>query len=163
MNNPKIASVPPSNIHDETLSKFLGYQLKRSFNVIQTDLTKTLKPFDLRMLTFSALVFIVDNSGLSQSQLADAMDIERPNLVIIIDELEQRELIVRDRVQTDRRMYALRATLAGQRLCKKAVAADVAHEAKLLDGLDKDTRESIMVALRTLRNHIESKPTGSDL
>ena len=77
---------------DATLRNFVGYRMKRAFNVVQADLTKTLKPFDLRMLTYTALVLIVDNPGLRQSQLADAMDIERPNLVVLIDELERRDL-----------------------------------------------------------------------
>lgn len=144
-------------IDDEALRDFLGYQMKRAFNVIQTDLTQTLKPFKLRMLTYTALVLIVDNPGLSQSQLADAMDIERPNLVVIIDELEQRALIVRDRVLTDRRMYALRATLPGKRLCKKALAAGKAHEARLLEGLDEQTCINLASALSAFNKHLHSR------
>ncbi len=155
MSNTKLASVATSRVSDDTLRKFVGYHLKRSFNVIQADLTQTLKPFDLRMLTFTALVFIVDNPGISQSQLADAMDIERPNLVVIIDELEQRELIVRDRVQTDRRMYALKATLTGKRLSKKAIAASAAHEARLLAGLNKEERKNLMATLKALGSHLQ--------
>ena len=41
------------------------------------------------MLTYTALVLIVDNPGLNQSRLAQVMDIERPNLVNVIDELEE--------------------------------------------------------------------------
>ncbi len=138
--------------NDETLQRFVGYHLKRAFNVVQVDLTQTLKPYDLRMLTYSALVLIVDNPGLSQSHLADAMDIERPNLVVIVDELEQRELIMRERVPTDRRAYALHATLKGQRLFKKAVDAVTAHEAALFEGIDQDTRDTVVSALRLIRS-----------
>lgn len=138
--------------NDETLQRFVGYHLKRAFNVVQTDLTLTLKPFELRMLTYSALLLIVDNPGLSQSQLADAMDIERPNLVVILDELEQRELILRERVPTDRRAYALRATLKGQRLFRRTVKAVVAHEEALFNGIDAQTRETIVSALLLIRS-----------
>ncbi|WP_209595752.1 MarR family transcriptional regulator [Ruegeria sp. HKCCSP351] len=140
----------PNMISDATLRGFVGYRMKRAFNVVQEDLTTTLRPFDLRMLTYTALVLIVDNPGLRQSQLADAMDIERPNLVVIIDELERRELIVRDRVPTDRRAYALRTTLAGRQLYEKAVAAVTAHEGKLLAGLDDATITTVFDALRTI-------------
>lgn len=132
--------------NDETLQSFLGYHLKRGFNVVQGDLTKTLKPFELRMLTL-----IVDNPGLSQSQLADAMDIERPNLVVIVDELEQRELITRDRVPTDRRAYALRSTLKGQHLFKRAVAAVTLHEQALFQGIDPETRTLIVSAMKQIQ------------
>lgn len=126
------------SVSDRTLRSFHGYQIKRAFNAIQTDLNRTLKPFDLRMLTYSALVLIVDNPGLRQSQLAEAMDIERPNLVVIVDELEGRDLILRDRLPSDRRAYALKATLAGQRLCQKAVGAVRAHEEAMMRGISAD-------------------------
>lgn len=143
-----------TRISDATLRRFLGYHMKRAFNVIQADLAQTLKPFELRMLTYTALVLIVDNPGLRQSQLADAMDIERPNLVVIIDELERRELITRDRVPTDRRAYALHATLTGRQLCDKAVAAVTAHENQLLEGLEEDMVAEMIAAMK----QIEKRP-----
>ncbi|WP_300514665.1 MarR family transcriptional regulator [Aliiroseovarius sp.] len=151
MTQPDQTITPPSTISDETLRRFLGYHMKRAFNVVQADLTATLKPFDLRMLTYTALVLICDNAGLSQAQLAAAMDIERPNLVVIIDELERRELINRTRVPTDRRTYALIPTLAGRRLCDQAVAAVEAHEAKLFAGLDDEMRAAMVAILSKVR------------
>jgi len=141
-----------TRVSDETLRNFIGYHMKRAFNVVQSDLAHTLKPFDLRMLTYTALVLIVDNPGMRQSQLADAMDIERPNLVVIIDELERREIITRDRVPTDRRAYALKATLAGRQLYDKAVAAVTAHEEKLLAGLDADAIETVIAAMKAIEH-----------
>lgn len=141
-------------VSDETLRGFVGYHMKRAFNVIQADLTRTLKPFELRMLTYTALILIVDNPGLRQSQLADAMDIERPNLVVIVDELERRELITRDRSEHDRRAYSLKATLAGRQLCEKAVEAVTAHEERLLRGLDEDTRQSVINAMRLIETSL---------
>ncbi len=135
------------SFNSETLDRFIGYHMKRAFNVVQADLSRTLTEFDLRMLTYTALVLIVDNPNLSQSKLAAAMDIERANLVVIVDELEQRELIVRDRVPTDRRAYALNATLSGRRLCKKAVAAVVAHESKLFSAMSKKAKTMLINTL----------------
>ncbi|MBN9673804.1 MarR family winged helix-turn-helix transcriptional regulator [Roseibium aggregatum] len=137
-------------VSDKTLRSLHGYQMKRTFNVIQSDLIQTLKPFDLRMLTYTALVLIVDNPGLRQSQLAEAMDVERPNLVVILDELERRDLIVRDRLKTDRRAYALKATLSGRRLCEKAVAAVSKHEEHLLRGIGPEDRAVAIEVMRRI-------------
>ncbi|WP_146346357.1 MarR family winged helix-turn-helix transcriptional regulator [Falsiphaeobacter marinintestinus] len=152
MTHPERTPPAPVEINDDTLRGFVGYHIKRAFNVIQDDLTATLKPFGLRMLTHTALILIVDNPGLSQSQLAAAMDIERSNLVVIIDELEGRELIIRDRVPNDRRAYALKATLTGRRLCEKAVAACTDHEARIFAGLDTSTRDTLLKVLSSVRN-----------
>ena len=137
--------------YDETLDELFGYHLKRAVNVLQLDLKAALKPFDLRMLTYTALVLIVDNPGLRQSQLAEAMDVERPNMVVIIDTLETRKLISRDRVPTDRRAYALHATLGGRRLCEKATIAVKDHEDRLLHELSPEMRQTVIAALKLIR------------
>jgi len=153
MSGRKPAIGPPADaeVSDAILERFLGYRMKRAFNVIQTDLTETLKPFELRMTSYTALVLIMDNPGLSQSQLAAVMDIERPNLVVIVDELERRDLITRDRLETDRRTYALNVTLAGRRLCEKAMKAVERHEEKLLARLTPEMRETVAEAMTLIR------------
>lgn len=140
-----------AQIDDSTLEAHMGYNLKRAFNVIQSDLTHALKPLGLRMLTYTALVLIVDNPGLRQSQLAEVMDVERPNLVVIIDDLEARGLITRDRVPTDRRAYALVATTKGQDLCRQANKAIHDLEERLLSGVSVEDRRRIIESMRIIR------------
>ncbi len=142
---------PVVSVSDRRLRGHFGYQLKRAFNVIQSDLARTLKPFELRMLTYTALVLVAENPGLRQSQLADAMEIERPNLVAIIEELERRLLVERHRVPNDRRAYALEVTPAGRTLVHRATAAVETHEAAFLQGLEPETRAAATEALK----HIE--------
>ena len=73
----------------------------------------------MRITTYSALNLIVENPGIRQSELAKALDIERPNTVVILDDLEHPGWIDRRRVETGRRAYALFATLAGQRFATR--------------------------------------------
>lgn len=145
---PDHSPFPPTQISDATLRRFLSYYMKRAFNVVQANLTATLKPFDLRMPTYTALVLICGNPGLGQTQLAQAMDIERPNLVVIIDELERRKLINHTRVPTDRRAYALIPTLAGRPPCDQAVEV---YEAKQFAGLGQEMRTAMIDALFKVR------------
>lgn len=134
-------------IDDATLRQFSGYGMKRAFNAVQADLNAALAPHGLRMLTFSALVIVVDNPGLRQSQLADALAIERPNLVLVVDELERAEWITRNPAPGDRRAYALTPTEAGRRLYAQAVASVQAHEAEMTRALSDAERESLKSAL----------------
>ncbi|WP_193183083.1 MarR family winged helix-turn-helix transcriptional regulator [Nisaea sediminum] len=154
MRSAKAEIVPPpdSEVSDRLLERFLGYRLKRAFNVIQSDLTETLKPFGLRMTSYTALVLIMSNPGLSQSQLADVMDMERPNLVVIVDELERRGLIARDRLKTDRRTYALNVTRAGRQLSEEAMTAAERHEARVLKRLTPEMRATVATAMTLIRN-----------
>ena len=143
------ATVPvqPDRISDATLRGLVGYNMKRAFMVISADLARTLEPFELRMHTFTALTLVADNPGLSQSQLAAAMAMERPNLVVIVDELETRGLITRDRVPTDRRVYALHITAEGARMLAAATRAAARHEAALLGAMPREEQAALVATL----------------
>jgi len=135
---------------DATLRGFVGYGMKRAFAVIQQDVNACLAPLGLRMLTFSALVVVRDTPGVRQSQLAEILMIERPNLVLILDELEGADLLVRTRAREDRRAFELRVTLRGRRLCEAAVAAVAAHDARMTEGMDAAARAALVAALRRI-------------
>lgn len=141
---------------EATLRLFAGYHMKRAFNVVQADLSARLKPLGLRMVTFSTLALIVENPGLRQSQLADALAIERPNFVMIIDELHRKGLITRDRATDDRRAYALRVTESGDETFALALAAVQAHERQMFGGLTLAEREAFIETLRK----VETRPQG---
>ena len=140
---------------DAALRGLFGYSLKRAFNAIQADLTLTLRPFELRMLTFSLLAVIVDNPGVRQSQLAQVLAIERPNMVVLIDELERRELITRERELADRRAYALTCTLTGRQLYDKARMAVLAHESRFLEQLEPGHTDEILASLRKIERNVK--------
>jgi len=160
MTGPSVQTiVGATSVSDASLRKFAGYQMKRSFNVLQVDLLKRLKPFGLRMVTFSTLTLIVDNPGLSQSQLAEAMAMESPNFVGIVDELHRKGLIVRDRATDDRRAYALCATDVGAKVLAQAFAAVQAHEDQLLGALTLNEREALVAMLRKVETGPKGKTT----
>ena len=65
----------------------------------------------------------------------ESLEIERSNLVVIIDGLQRRGLITRKRNRDDRRSFAVHPTKAGKALCEQSVAAVLAHERRLFSGL----------------------------
>jgi DNA-binding MarR family transcriptional regulator len=97
------------------------------------------------------------NPGLRQAQLASLMDMERPNLVAIIDELQNRGLLTRDRSPNDGRAYALHLTPQGHDLRTRATRAVEQHEERLTDGLRDADRPLIDAALARIRRNAESR------
>lgn len=138
---------------DATLRGFLGYGLKRAFNVLQAEVNATLAPMGLRMITFSVLAVIRDAPGISAAGLAQVLGLERPNLVLILDELEGGGLITRTRARSDRRTHELRATLAGRKLAQRATEALAAHEDRMTEGLDAAQREAMRTALARIEDN----------
>ncbi|MCW1930953.1 MarR family winged helix-turn-helix transcriptional regulator [Pararhodobacter zhoushanensis] len=135
---------------DRTLRAFIGYDMKRALNVVLGDLGIVLAGFGLRMTTYSTLVVIRDNPGLRQTRLAEILMIERPNLVLILDDLEEAELVTRIRAPDDRRAYELTATPKGKRLCEQATAAVNGHDTRMTRGLSDEEVAALHRALRQI-------------
>lgn len=140
------------SVSDARLEQFTGYLMKRAFNVVQSDLARVLDPFGLRMLSFSTLMVVIDNPDITQTQLAQALSVERSNIVVVLDVLEEAGLLKRNPVPRNRRAYALRATLAGQRLAEKASRAVAEHEARLFSGLTASEHAVLRTALGRLKS-----------
>ncbi|MEM0949300.1 MAG: MarR family transcriptional regulator [Pseudomonadota bacterium] len=140
----------PTRITDQSLRQFAGYTMKRAFNAIRADVTAALAPFELRMVTFSALSVIVENPGLRQSQLADALLIERPNIVALVDELVRHGLVEKAKSSTDRRALSLVPTLLGVDSCARATAAVAAHDRRMTAALSSTARTELIEMLKSI-------------
>lgn len=140
---------------DTVLQHMTGYQLKRAYINVQPVTQNALAEVDLRVISFSCLSMIVDNPGIVQFELAQALQMERSNLVVVVDELERRDLITRERVMTDRRRYALTATLLGRRLRDRAAKKAGDAEQKLLSALSQEEQQTLRVLLGRIGRHDE--------
>ena len=135
---------------DQLLRGFIGYQLKRAYMVIQAAVAEILEEHDLKVTGFSALAIIIENPGLTQTALAQALKIERSSVVVIVDTLENRDLITRNKVETDRRQYALMPTLRGRRLFDRLAAAIQHRERGLIAKMNDDEQQILTEGLRAI-------------
>jgi DNA-binding MarR family transcriptional regulator len=138
----------PQDKPDAGLGRFIGYNLKRAHSVVQADLAGVLAGFDLRAVSYSALTVIVGQPGISQSELAEALRIERSNLVQLIDELSARGLLTRAPVKGDRRRHALMPTAEGIALAGQATGAVAEHEDRIFAGLTPAERAALIGLLQ---------------
>lgn len=152
---------------DKALRRLTGYCLKRATAAAGSAAAEILRGFGLRRTTFSALSVIAGTPGLSQAQLAEALAIERPNIVPILGELESLGLVRRARSSEDRRAYRLFATLSGQVLFTGAFARLESADRALTEGLTPHERRVLMRALDRIEANAgaapgEDRQTGSD-
>src|ERR1700704_4051962 len=130
------------------LNGHLGYFIRRLQVWVFQDFIRTLAPVDIRPAQYSVLVVIAGNPGLSQSDLAAALGIERARLVRLLDKLEKRGLTRRLPSRSDRRSHALRLTRDGQRILKRAKLLAAMHEARLVERLGVEQRKSLLGILK---------------
>lgn len=156
MKRPKSPAKPATETaplpKDDSLRQFIGYNMKRAYLMIDADMRPTIAALGLRPATFSALAIIIENPDITQSALGLALSIERSGVVLIVDELEAADLISRNKVEGDRRSYALRPTLAGRKLWNDAQRRVQEHDNRVLARLSPEER----TLLRDLLNRIEA-------
>jgi DNA-binding MarR family transcriptional regulator len=130
------------------LHDHLGYLIRRLQVWVFQDFIRVLAPIDIRPAQYSVLVVIAANPGLSQSDLAERLGIERARLVRMLDRLERRGLTRRLPSRHDRRSHALRLTPEGQRTLRRATTLAARHEKQLIDRLGPERHKSMMDILR---------------
>ncbi|WP_420324524.1 MarR family winged helix-turn-helix transcriptional regulator [Mameliella sp.] len=149
---------------DAGLRQLTVYRLRRATVQMLSTISQELAPFGLRRTTFSALAVVVDRPGLRQTQLADALAIERPNLVKIVDELEAAGLIQRCQAEGDRRAYALHPTEDGELLHRRAYEAVQAADRRLMHGLSPAEVQALNAALHLIEENaggpVDAEPKG---
>lgn len=141
-----------AGVEDTVLGTLIGYRMKRAYMQIQPQAQRALAEDDLRVVSFSCLSIITDNPGIVQSELAESLQMERSNLVVIIDELEERGLIARKKVPTDRRRYALNATLRGRHLRDRAAKRVKEAEDEVIGHLEDEDRARLLAVLERLES-----------
>jgi DNA-binding MarR family transcriptional regulator len=132
------------------LSDRLGFALRFAQSAVWGDLVAAFEPFGLRPGHYSALLMLRARPGCRQQDIGEALRVQRPNLVTMIELLERRGLVARTVNPTDRRSYALHLTEAGAALLDAMDEAHRAHEARLAALLGPIAPAALLPGLRRL-------------
>jgi DNA-binding MarR family transcriptional regulator len=89
------------------LPTYVGYQVRRAQAQVFSELEAALKAFDLTPGAFGALTLIQANPGITQGTLAGAFGVDKSTMSPVIFRLEQRGLVRREVLASDRRRHAL--------------------------------------------------------
>ena len=102
----------------------------------------------LRPRQLVALTLLRDHGGISQQSLAAALQIDKTNLVGLLNELERDGLVARRRSAEDRRRHIVEITEAGTAKLGAAEAALGSIEDDVLGALSDSERETLYDLLR---------------
>jgi DNA-binding MarR family transcriptional regulator len=102
------------------LLSLVGYNCRRAYLTIIPSFEERMKKFELRAVDFSVLSLLNANPNITQKRLSKAVNVSPPNLAILLDRLEERGLLMRQRNPLDKRSQTLVLTVEGTKLCVKA-------------------------------------------
>jgi DNA-binding MarR family transcriptional regulator len=138
---PTEPSVPPASVAF-TVSR-LGYAVSQAF-------AAGLQPLGIDPQHFGLLRILLFAGGESQRAIGNNLGIPPNRMVALVDDLEARGAVKRDRHPTDRRAYALSLTPEGRKLFDEAFAVARSVEGRLCADLSGDDKQQLLDLLGRL-------------
>ena len=126
---------------------------------VATRAAEVLGPLGLQPAHHGVLVHLSDQEGLTQQQLADSLGLHRNAMVGLIDELEERALVRRQRDARDRRAYHIYLTDRAHEVLAEADLVIDGLEREIFDGFRPEERGPLVALLRRAADRAQL-PTG---
>lgn len=131
------------------LDQFTGYLLRRAF-VKSSGVARACISDDCPIREVAVLAILAERGSISQRELADLTHVNQTLIVKLVDTLEAKGWVVRQRNPADRRSYALGLTPAGARALHEFNQDLDRGEAELTKPLTPDEAEHLRAWLTTL-------------
>jgi len=127
-----------------------GYLLMKAGVLIGRSFDEVLDTFGLTARQFLLMSVVCESRSESQLEVSRHLHLDPTIVVGLVDELETRGLITRQRHPDDRRRSVLELTPAGTTLLRKATARTTAAEQEFLAGLSSADQRAFREALATV-------------
>ena len=88
----------------------LSFRFDEIVRALSRRVDARLEAYDLSRTQWRLLAYIVRNHGMTQSEIARVLELERASVGQTIDIMERKELLTRSPSQTDRRVWRIEAT-----------------------------------------------------
>ena len=134
------------------LQSLACFQVRRAHGTLSQGFQARLQAQDISLVQFCILVVIQRNPGLSQTDLGQALGIDRSTMVTLIDRLQSRGLVTRKASPNDRRSYALMVKPDGEALLRQIAPIVEAYEQSLAGGLSDGERAQLLSLLQKIGN-----------
>jgi DNA-binding MarR family transcriptional regulator len=150
--DPGAGAAGQTDIDYGLLETAVGYRMRRVQVGLLADFNERLSVKDVRSTDFTVLTIIAANPGLKQSEVAEALGIQRANFVAVIDALEKSGFAERRKSDFDRRVQSLHITPAGAAHLAEITAIWRAHEDEIVARLGGAAARDQLIRLLALLN-----------
>lgn len=137
-------------LDQEVLLGLVGYNCRRAYLSIMPLFHERMSEYDLRAVDFSVLSLLHANPNITQKRLSNAINVSPPNLAILLDRLEGRGLLLRQRNPLDKRSQTLILTPSGERMARQAEVAVTRLEAEATAALTNAERQQLLSLLQKI-------------
>jgi len=138
-----------------TIDECLGFIANRLVKVFYKAFDHELEEQGITSAQFCVLAKLLEEEGLTQTELASRLFIESPTLVRTLDKMEQAGFIERRSVPTDRRAHHIFLKPKGRQMQKMVNRIGKAVHTKAVAGIDPDQLDNLRESLTIIWHNLE--------
>ncbi|MBN9540971.1 MAG: hypothetical protein BGN99_08610 [Alphaproteobacteria bacterium 65-37] len=132
------------------LASYLPYLLNRAGARIATAFGEEMRPLGATLQIWRVLAALREQDGQRMGDLSSTTSIDVSTLTRLVDNMEKKGLVARQRDPEDARAVVLNVTPAGRRLTVRILPIAERYEKVALQGFDPAEAEQLKAALRRL-------------
>lgn len=141
----------------------IGFLLNKAGQLLTARFESELAPYGLSGRNWGVLRFIDLHGSPSQQHIGERLRIDRSTMVHLVDELEDKGYVTRQRDPQDRRRYAVTLTAYGERQLRDGLASVEGQVTdRFLQGVSEQDSERLVSILATLVSPEDATAPGTD-
>lgn len=152
--NPSQSGLPPVDDDPDDvgeLADIVGFNVRLAQGAIQRHFSETFSDLDLTQKQVSVLWLVQDRPGISQIGLSQRMRMDKATTQAIVNRLQSRDLLKRERSLRDGRVQSLRLTEEGIATLAAAKQAIFEHEAWVKSHFNSRELKTLLKLLARLK------------
>jgi DNA-binding MarR family transcriptional regulator len=153
---PQPAEASPAELDMGILADDVGFQVHITRRAIWNALRRTRQDAAPRKPSgyFATLILIGANPGISQTQIAEALVIDLPNVALILRRMTEAGLVEREQDPIDRRRLRLRLTAEGEAQLQSALEFNDSQRRLFAEALTAEESRQLVTLLRKLQKSL---------
>jgi len=147
------ATIIPGMLRED-LSRNFGFLLNDVARLMRTAYDRRIRKLGLTRAQWWVLTHLYRGNGVSQTELAETLEIEKPTLGRLLDRLEAKGWVRREHDASDRRVWRVHLTAEVEPALRtmRSIAAELRRDA--LNGISAAERERFVDTLLAIKENL---------
>lgn len=138
----------------ENWDQRLGFLMHDVSRLRRTVFDEFMRPLGVTRSQWWVLAYVSRHDGMTQSDLANVLEIGKAALGCLIDRLEASELVVRGSDSVDRRVKRVFLSSKGKQLVEQMAQQSHEMSERILEGLDEEERRALAEQLTKVKQNL---------
>ena len=132
-----------------------GHMIRMIISNINNSISEKVAPFGINGGQFEYFIFIFQNEGINQNQLAKIKNVGKASVTKAVKILEEKGFIFRSVDEADKRNYKLYTTEKGKKYIDDMLNQKEVMEQIIFDGFTSEEKEQLTSLLTRMLNNSE--------